>query len=571
MAFAFLFPCAGLLARLLGGAEPLVWPLLLFAGLAVGWTFRFIYDFESLPDSSRCDPLLRALAAVWILAAALAVVRARTLWALRQGLAGRAANGSGLLDSVATRESLLTLAGLLAGAGLFFILRRSGDTVRRQALRAALVGIAASAAAALLQRAGILPPESQAFWKLTGRFSGGAMDPNALGLLCAMGIAVLAGLLVAGERPRTPAAVGLLLVAAGLLLSGSRSGLLIPLLGLPAVFLRRGRAGGRVPLALGAAVVGALALMLWVAPRWGIAPGRLSETFDPTLPLQYRVSERPVLWRSAARLFRRSPVEGAGLGAFSWTLPDLLRESHERLPVRDNPGSAYVQALAETGIVGFALTLGLALSLGRRALGRGALVGGAPLGAAAAVLGFLVALCVGSHWLAPDVCLFFFLLASLVAPAAASPPSRALRLLLAGAVGVYAAAAAIAAMRTDRPSVTFRHDRLAGFHAAEARAGAPFRWTKRTFGIWLAPGDSRILQLVHYPPDDQPVEIESLGHGGRGWRGRLKPGESVRLRLTASPRAPRAVLFRVSRTFVLKRLGISGDRRELGVVALLPD
>src|SRR6266571_2982866 len=100
-AFAVLFPCTGLLVRLFGGTDPSTWPSLLFGGLATGWTFRFIYDFESLPDPSPIDRWLRALLAVWVCATGLAVARAATLWAALGGLSGRAVNSEGLLDAEA--------------------------------------------------------------------------------------------------------------------------------------------------------------------------------------------------------------------------------------------------------------------------------------------------------------------------------------------------------------------------------------------------------------------------------------------------------------------------------------
>jgi O-antigen ligase len=573
VAFAFLFPFSGLLARLFGGTEPLAWPLILFAGLAAGWSFRFIYDFENPPDPSRWDALLRALTAVWILSAALAVARARTLWAIAQGLTGRAVNGAGLLDSTATRESLLALAVLLSGSAFFFLLRRAGPAVRRRALHASLAGVGVSALAAILQRAGVLPGEAHSFWKITGRLSGGAMDPNALGLLCAMAVTVIAVVLLRGGARRGLLLGAFILFAGGLLLSGSRSGLLVPLCGLPAVLLLR-RRDALVPaaaLALGGTAV--VLAILWIAPpRPGTLPGRLAQTFDPSLPLQYRISERPVLWRSAVRLFRRSPIEGAGLGAFSWSLPDLLREEKSVLPMRDNPGSAYVQALAETGLVGFALTVVLALSLARQSAIRvaSADTNALVVGSAAAALGFLVAQLLGSHWLAPDVCLFFFLLASLVALPRIPPRNRLGRALLIGAVLLYAAGSVAAAAATARASATFRHDSLAGFHPLETGLGGPVRWTRRRFAVGLKPGESVLLRLAHFPPDDQPVVVASHVGSAVPWRRTLQPGESVLLRLTAPAHSPRAVRFLLSRTFVPKRLGISGDRRELGVQAVIP-
>ena len=95
--------------RLFGGTDPSTWPALLLGGLATGWTFRFIYDFESRSDPSAIDRWLRALLAVWCMATVLAVFRARTLWAIAHGLAGRAVNTEGLLDAEAVRESVFAL------------------------------------------------------------------------------------------------------------------------------------------------------------------------------------------------------------------------------------------------------------------------------------------------------------------------------------------------------------------------------------------------------------------------------------------------------------------------------
>src|SRR5438128_2194289 len=99
--FSFLFPWSGLLARICGGRDAFTWPGLLLCAVAVGWSFRFIYDFESAADRSRADPALRALLAVWTAGALLACMRAWTLWALARGLLGRAVNGEGLPASVA--------------------------------------------------------------------------------------------------------------------------------------------------------------------------------------------------------------------------------------------------------------------------------------------------------------------------------------------------------------------------------------------------------------------------------------------------------------------------------------
>ncbi|HEY6147310.1 MAG TPA: O-antigen ligase family protein, partial [Thermoanaerobaculia bacterium] len=388
--FSFLFPWAGLLARLCGGQDPFTWPGLLLCGLAVGWTFRFIYDFESRPEPSRADPALRALLAVWTLGAILACVRAWTLWALVRGLLGRAVNGDGLAASVAVRESLFAYASLAGGAVFYFLLRRSGDTVRRRALTAALWGTALSAAAALFQAAGVLPAESRSYWRLTGRLGGGAVDPNSLGLLCALLLLVAAAGALGRGRQRAVSALLALLLIAGLILSGSRSGVLLAA-GAGAILLLARAFSRSVPRS---AAVAALLLLLaaggLVLVRGaGSLGSRLRQTFDPDLPLEYRVSARPLLWRAAGRLFLRHPVEGAGVGAFAWSLPDLLREEGRSVPMRDNPGSGYVQAAAETGLVGALVTLAAVLALASQAWRRARAAGDdlAPAAAAAAVLG----------------------------------------------------------------------------------------------------------------------------------------------------------------------------------------
>jgi O-antigen ligase len=571
VAFAFLFPCAGLLTRLSGGTDPVAWPALLFGGLATGWSFRFIYDFESRASPSPLDRPLRALLLVWIMATALAAARASTLWAVWNGLKGRAVNGEGLLDGAALRESLVAFSALAAGAVFFLILRRESPALRSNALRAALFGVCASALAAVLERAGLFPQETKPYWKLTGRLGGGAADPNSLGLLCALALVlVVAGLWRAGARSGSgPFAT--LVLAGGLFLSGSRTGFLLALFGIVIVFLA-GRLPSRARLAslalLGtAAVAGAVFLL---SGSGGSLGARIAQSFDSNLPMEYRVSARPLLWRVAGRLFLRHPVEGAGMGAFSWEFPDLIGQERRRLVMRDNPGSGYVQALAETGAAGFFLTVLFAAAAGRQALRRAreqdAWIGGA--GAAAAA--FLVVLAVGSHWLATDVSLFFFLLAAAAAGSSGAAERRAARISRLAAVFVFAAAAVVAILLTSSPAETFRHAPRIGFHDQESGPGGPFRWARKRFAIWLEPGQTRRLVLAHFSPSPRPVDFDTTLDGRTVYRGTLKAGESVTLLLSGSPVRPRALLFGVSEAFVPKRLGISEDRRELALLSIEP-
>ena len=576
-AFALLFPCAGLLARLSGGTDPIAWPALLFGGLAAGWCFRFIYDFDSVPEPSVLDRPLRALLLLWTLATVLALARASTLWAALHGLRGRAVNGEGMLERAAIGESLMAFSALVAGAGFFLLLRRQGPAVRLKATRAALLGVSASAAAAGLQRLGLLPPETRPYWKMTGRIAGGAADPNSLGLLCALALVLLAaGLLRATRRDRF-APIAALLLATGLLLSGSRAGFLLLFVGVLILLLAGGLASRARLIALvlfaAATLGGALFLLRGSEGTLGI---RLAQSFDPSLPIEYRVSARPLLWRAAGRLFLLHPVEGAGMGVFSWQFPDLMKEESRRFPMRDNPGSAYVQALAETGAAGFLLTAFFVVSLAalalRRAREKDVLVGGAAVATAA----FLASLAVGSHWFAPDVSLLFFLMAALIAgPASASEermeaatpwlPRSLLALVL-----LYAVAAGAAAMATASPEEAFRYSKRIGFHDKEIGPGGAFRWTRRKFALWIEPGQSGRILLAHFSPSAKPVDIDVTLEGTTVLRRALGAGESATIRLNGSPLRHRAFLFKVSQAFFPKRLGLSSDRRELALLSIEP-
>lgn len=564
LVFSFLFPLVGAGDRLFGGADPIAWPVLLFAGFAAGWTFRFLYDFESTPDPSSVDATLRTLTAIWALSALLAVVWARTLWALFRGLSLRAVNGAGLLDAAAIHDSVLCLAVLATGVGYFFIVRRAGPAARSRALSAALAGITASAALAVGQRLGLAPAETSEFWRMTGRLSGGAVDPNALGLLCGLGLVVALARLGTESARRLLAAGMTLLLTAGLLLSGSRSGLLAAGLGLLVMVLSPERSGRR-RLALWAVALALLVAAAVVALRGvpGSTGSRLSQMLDASTSVEYRASARPLLWESAIRLFRRHPVAGAGLGAFSWQLPDLLAERGRALPMRDNPGNAYLQALAETGAIGFLLTVAFALALLRFAWSGSE-------GAGAAVAAFLVALLAGSHWFAPDVALFFFLLSAVAAAPAAAPEPLSRARLRGALVVIYAVAVVWAGLSTLRSDAAFRHRPGIGFHAKEVGSGGPFYWTQRRFAIHLPAGKDMRLILAHYTPEGRDVELTAETAGRVVFARTLAPGQAIQLRLRGASAGARVVRFSVSRSFVPKRLGLSSDRRELGLVAVFP-
>ena len=367
---------------------------------------------------------------------------------------------------------------------------------------------------------------------------------------------------------------------AGLLLSGSRAGFLLLLFGV-AILLFAGGLPSRARLAtLGLLAAAALVVgVLLLRGSAGTLGTRLAQSFDPSLPIGYRVSERPLLWRAAGRLFLRHPVEGGGMGVFAWEFPDLMKEENRRFLMRDNPGSAYVQALAETGAAGFLLTAFFVVSLGALALRRAREKDAVAAGSGVAAAAFLAALAVGSHWFAADVSLLFFLLASLVA---GSAPERAsgdpgaeaaapwLQRSLVVVSLLYAVAAGTAVLATARPEEAFRNSPRIGFHDEEVGPGGPFRWTRRKFALWVEPGQTRRILLAHFSPSPRPVDVGVTLEGRTVFRRALAAGESAMLRLNGSATRPRAFLFEVSRSFVPRRLGLSEDRRDLGLLSIEP-
>jgi O-antigen ligase len=572
--FAFLAPVAGLGGRLAGGADVFAWPLLLFLAMAAGWTFRFLYDFESIPDPSRADRALRVLVALWSMSAALAVISARGVWALVRGLQRRVVNVDGLPDADAIRTSVLSFAVLAAGAALFFLARRAGAGDRERALRAAVAGIACSGAVAVTERLGVFGRETRPYWQNAGRYSGAAVDPNALGILCACGAVLAAGLAATSSGRRlAAAATALPVLAAGLALSGSRSGFAVAAIGLLGLLFARAIPGRRrvAAVAISAALVAIVAAEYLSAAR-GSAGARVIALFDARVPLENRVSTRPVLWQGAIALFSKRPVEGAGLGAFSWQLPNLLAENGRSLGgMTDNPGNAYLQALAETGLVGFLLTVGFLAVVASESWsvlrGRGSL--GFTSAAGAALLGFLASLLTGSHWLSPDVAFVFFLAAAVASRRPPAPPRRGARALAVAALAAYAVAAAASAAATSRASEAFRYRPEMGFYAPEPGPGGSYRWTQKRFAVRVSAGEDVRLALVHYTPEGAAVRLEALADGRPVFERSLVPGEAVRLRLRAPADAPALFRFVLSRAFVPRHLGSSRDVRELGVMALV--
>ncbi|HEY6099763.1 MAG TPA: hypothetical protein VIW03_10060, partial [Anaeromyxobacter sp.] len=130
-----------------------------------------------------------------------------------------------------------------------------------------------------------------------------------------------------------------------------------------------------------------------------------------------------------------------------------------------------------------------------------------------------------------------------------------------------AVSAAAAILSTSNPEETFRYSRRIGFHDLERGPGGPFRWTRQRFALLVAPQDPPLrLGLANFGPAGQPVTVTARVSGLPVLRRTLAPGQAMACRLLPG-RAPGAVVFSLDRSFVPRRLGVSSDRRRLGVLS----
>jgi len=191
------------------------------------------------------------------------------------------------------------------------------------------------------------------------RLEGGQGDPNffAAGIVPAI---ILGMVLFATSRQlwlRWGIAGCIGLLALGLVASGSRGGVLAALTAMMAAFLlfRRQRVQ----------VLVFISISMGVAAAWfAVSPQALERVTE----LDSGGSGRTQLWTIAWRMFVDNPVHGVGLFNYSVAAPDYV----------DQPGSlyrvdlllghdaqvahnVYVQALAETGAIGLAVFLAVAL------------------------------------------------------------------------------------------------------------------------------------------------------------------------------------------------------------------
>lgn len=209
---------------------------------------------------------------------------------------------------------------------------------------------------------------------------------------------VLYGLLVAvwwGMREKRKAVAALVvLFAVGLAVTSSRNAWVGLLAGLPFLAGTRKQA-----LVMGAAV---LAMVIVVAAVSPAVRSRLSSFETVSDDPRTSTGARMFLWKDAVAQFTERPVTGWGPGTFHQNV--IARHPEVKLLSTKHAHNSYLQALAETGVLGLAGMLATWLWLGLRAVRRG---GAGRLGLAV-LAGFAAAGFFEANYLDSEVIINFF-------------------------------------------------------------------------------------------------------------------------------------------------------------------
>ncbi|WP_171187134.1 O-antigen ligase family protein, partial [Alienimonas chondri] len=287
--------------------------------------------------------------------------------------------------SVARSSTRETLAVVTLGVLTFLLASQAGvHSASRRVIWWGVAGTAAAFAVAglvgrlgLSMQYGFRSTESEA--GLTGGFFA-SMNRGHAAELMNLGLAAVLGLLATGGG-RAAAACGVV-IAAGLVVAGSRAGLAAVPVGLLCVggglaFLgRRGANGETHPSAEAGAifdrqrarwvvaagvvtVLGGAAMSLWQFEVEDTTIGRLEESWTSTFEEQ--ISFRWEHWKDAIGVAGDLPFFGAGLGTHRYATPPYQTEPATSWATHAD--NQYVETLVEGGIAGLFLLAATAIGL----------------------------------------------------------------------------------------------------------------------------------------------------------------------------------------------------------------
>ena len=345
---------------------------------------------------------------------------------------------AGAVGSRGRRWLLAALVGAGAGEGILAILQKGG-LLARQAETARALGL----------------PEAMVYRLAEGRPFGTHAVPAALAGALVLALAAGGAALAArAERRRTTAilAAGIVLVAIGLLLTGSMGGFVSLVAGGAYLLFPRFRlASWRLRVGV------LLAVVLLAAGFLSVRPWNLLDVSRPDHPLHLRVGN----WRGAVLAATERPAAGIGPGAFGAIYPRFRRPGDaETIYAHDS----WLQLLAEGGIPALALMLLGAWALARRFRG----LGGPDRWLAAGVVAFVVHNLVDFTLYLPGIAVPAAALAGLLWPAGEDDRRSRTPVLLAVAALVPVALGWFGAALAQRGLEAAGNDPVRAFAAASA-------------------------------------------------------------------------------------------------------
>ncbi|WP_457003971.1 O-antigen ligase family protein [Geodermatophilus sp. SYSU D00814] len=223
------------------------------------------------------------------------------------------------------------------------LFREGGRLLRlwvRTCSAAALTGTAGS----ILHSQGVVTPFALEF-----RATGGFDDPNLFASYLLIGIALT---FVSHSRRelRRPYA-HLVVQATALLLTGSRAAIPALVLGLAVALIL-----GQARRVVNAAIPWLASLAAASGAIWLYWPGLQLDSVDRLAGAQATVESdvRLSLWSLAWRMWLDNPLIGVGIGQFR-----AAASEYANWPVQNIPHSTHLSLLAETGLPGYALVMGI--------------------------------------------------------------------------------------------------------------------------------------------------------------------------------------------------------------------
>jgi O-antigen ligase len=218
--------------------------------------------------------------------------------------------------------------------------------------------------ASLATIVGVLTGSGPTPYGEAARISTTSDNANELASVLVASTALAMGLALISRRSpalRTVAFGAAVLSLAGIVLTVSRSGLIALFVAALAAVVFAGRWRPRVLVISGLVIASAVFYFAFLAPE---------TARERVITSQQGGHSREDIWRVGWRMVEAHPVRGVGAGNFSTTTihylliqPGLLRRSDLIVDTQKVAHNAYLQAWAETGVIGLALFLGVILGL----------------------------------------------------------------------------------------------------------------------------------------------------------------------------------------------------------------